>query len=386
MPHILLKDNFILNTPSILEGGVEVSFVANGKYDQKIGIKKDGLKFLLLKKKTDDGYLLKYDKYSRISPINHIKSAINEISKNIDSEILFSNIAINNNKIAPKEEFLKDIEYFIKDFKFEGKICVEVGFGSGRHILHQAINNPDILFIGLEIHSPSIEQVLKQLKIQNIKNILIINYDARLFLEFIKSNSLHKIFVHFPVPWPKKPHRRVFSEEFILEAIRALEIGGKLELRTDDDGYFEFAENLATKLQLEFVVQKNQDLSVTSKYETRWKKQNKTIYDLQITSTNVSDQITIYDDFSFGDDYDFQKIKHNFLTDTLLQKNCFVHFEEIYEISENWGLLQVSMGSQNKPESKYIEIKDKKASYYQSMPTPSKTNYEAHKIIMERIK
>ena len=97
MPHILLKDNFILNTPSILEGGVEVSFVANGKYDQKIGIKKDGLKFLLLKKKTDDGYLLKYDKYSRISPINHIKSAINEISKNIDSEILFSNIAINNN-------------------------------------------------------------------------------------------------------------------------------------------------------------------------------------------------------------------------------------------------------------------------------------------------
>lgn len=386
MPHILVKDNFILNTPSDLGGGVKATFVATGKYDQKIAIEKEGLKFLLLKKQTDNGYLLKYDKYSRISPVNHIKYAINQLAQNIESEVLFSNIAINKNKIEPKEEFLKEIEYFINDFKFECKICIEVGFGSGRHILYQALQNPDTLFIGIEIHSPSIEQVLKQLKIQNIKNILIINYDARLFFEFVKSNSIDKIFVHFPVPWPKKPHRRVFSQEFVMESIRALKPNGTLELRTDDDDYFEFAELIAKNLNLNFEIKKNQDLNVTSKYETRWKKQNKTIYDLTVTNNFASPDIEVFENFNFEYEYNFDEIKKKFTTDTFLQNSCFVHFEEIYEIEPNWGLLQVSMGSPNKPESKYIEIKNGKAWYYQSLPTPSKTNYEAHKLIMEKIK
>jgi len=50
-----------------------------------------------------------------------------------------------------------------------------VGFGSGRHLLHQAINNPDILFIGIEIHFPSIEQVLKQI---TIKNLHVVSVDS----------------------------------------------------------------------------------------------------------------------------------------------------------------------------------------------------------------
>ena len=70
-------------------------------------------------------------------------------------------------------------------------------------MIHQAALNPDVQFIGLEIHTPSIEQLLKQVNIQGITNILAINYDARLFMEFIKSNKVGKVFVHFPVPWDK---------------------------------------------------------------------------------------------------------------------------------------------------------------------------------------
>ena len=42
--------------------------------------------------------------------------------------------------------------------------------------------NPDILFIGIEIHRPSIEQVLKQVSIQGLDNLLVLDYDARLFM------------------------------------------------------------------------------------------------------------------------------------------------------------------------------------------------------------
>ena len=34
-------------------------------------------------------------------------------------------------------------------------------------------------------------------------------------MEFIESNKVGKIFVHFPVPWDKKPHRRIYSDEFV---------------------------------------------------------------------------------------------------------------------------------------------------------------------------
>ena len=386
MPHILFKQDFTIKPHSQLSDGVFIDFIANGRFDQKIGIKKDDLEFLLLKKKTNDGYLLKYDKYSRISPVDHIKTAINQVAKSIpNNEIMFSNISSKTSKISPNEAFLKDIDFFINDFDFNGEICIEVGFGSGRHILYQAKTNPNILFIGLEIHSPSLEQMLKQVKIQNIKNILAINYDARLFLEFIKSNSISKIFVHFPVPWPKKPHRRVYSKEFVDEALRVLKLNGTLELRTDDEDYYMFCKDLLECSDTKFEIFKNKDLDISSKYEDRWKKQEKNIYDLIATSITESSTKESTYKFDFIP-IDFKKLAQNFKQITVVEDDFFIHFEDLYIIDEYNGLLQVALGAKNKPESKYILIKDGVGSYYQSSPTPSKTNFKAHQKIMEIIK
>ena len=137
--------------------------------------------------------------------------------------------------------YLKEIDFFAHDFNVSREIWVEIGFGSGRHLLHQAKKHPEIQFIGLEIHKPSIEQVLKQCELQGISNILVVDYDARLFMEFLASNVVGRILVHFPVPWDKKPHRRVFSAAFIEEALRVLRPNGTLELRTDSQLYFEFS-------------------------------------------------------------------------------------------------------------------------------------------------
>ena len=56
--------------------------------------------------------------------------------------------------------------------------------------------------------------------------------------EMLPSNRCTQIFVHFPVPWDKRPHRRVISPSFLAESMRVLEKGGRLELRTDSDKYF----------------------------------------------------------------------------------------------------------------------------------------------------
>ena len=171
---------------------------------------------------------------------------------------------------------LKNIEYFASGFSIDKEVRVEVGFGSGRHILHQAAQNPDILFIGIEIHRPSIEQVLKQITIQNLDNLYVLDYDARLFMELIPSNIVEKVYVHFPVPWDKKPHRRVISTSFIQEARRVLKIDGQLELRTDSENYYAYSyETFISFNKTTLNINKNKDIAINSKYEDRWKKMEK---------------------------------------------------------------------------------------------------------------
>ena len=172
--------------------------------EYKIAVTHENKDFLLTLREKDESLLLKADKVTRVSPVDIIKKALNSYANMTNAQIEFTNTNSFKQNSEPKSPYIKDIEYFVNDFDTNQEIQIEVGFGSGRHIIHQALKNPDVLFIGLEIHTPSIEQLLKQIKLQDIKNIYAINYDARLFMEFINSNSVGKIFVHFPVPWDKK--------------------------------------------------------------------------------------------------------------------------------------------------------------------------------------
>jgi tRNA (guanine-N7-)-methyltransferase len=300
--------------------------------------------------------------------------------------VLFSNISNNNNKLKPTQEYLKDISYFVEDFKTTKDICVEVGFGSGRHLIYQAQENPDKIYIGLEIHTPSIEQMLKQVKILGITNILAVNYDARLFLEFLDSNSVNQIFVHFPVPWDKKPHRRVMSEEFIKESMRVLKIDGSLELRTDSPNYYEYNLELLEKFkEYKSTIVKNQPLPISSKYEDRWKKQGKDIWDITIYSKDNSTAIIIDKDFSFSKDIkiDIEKLKTNLPKKPIVKEGYFVHIEYLYITDDGLCLIHITMGSFNKPLAKYITITKDEVKYFQSNPIPTSANHKAHKLLEE---
>ncbi|WP_151948496.1 tRNA (guanosine(46)-N7)-methyltransferase TrmB [Aliarcobacter butzleri] len=393
MPHIVFEKNELLKTPSIKDG-VSFEFIAKSynftstprRDEYKIAVKDQDKDFLLSIKPKDDDLMIKSDKVTRLSPVSLIKKALNYYVELNNSKILFSNT---NNLQAKKElknEYLKDINYFVDDFKTDKEIQIEIGFGSGRHLLHQAKSNPNIQFIGLEIHYPSIEQLLKQLEIQNITNVLVVNYDARLFMEFIESNKVGRIFVHFPVPWDKKPHRRIYSNEFVNEALRVLKIGGTLELRTDSRKYFDFCTQVLTNLPKgRITIDINKDLAVSSKYEDRWKKQGKNIYDVVLEAWNEDENINLNYDFSFDFEANFNKIINSIPKKSMIEKNFFVHIEEIYTILEkdNSGLIKITMGNFDRPVTKYILIENKKISYYQGNPLPTSANIDAHKKLIE---
>lgn len=393
MPHIVFEKNNLIATPS-QKDGVQFKFIAKSynfteklrKTEYRIALENENKEFLLALKPKNDNFMIKADKVTRISPVTLVKNALNAYVNINKSNILFSNTNNLKFKNEIQNDYLKDINYFVEEFNTKKEIQIEIGFGSGRHLLHQAKTNPDIQFIGLEIHYPSIEQLLKQLEIQNITNVLIVNYDARLFMEFIESNKVGKIFVHFPVPWDKKPHRRIYSNEFVNEALRVLKIGGTLELRTDSRKYFDFCTEVLTNLPKgKITIDINKDLAISSKYEDRWKKQGKNIYDVILEAWNEDENINLNYDFSFDFKIDFNKTLVTIPTKSLIEKSYFIHIEELYTIEniQNSGLIKLTMGNFDRPVTKYLYVKEGGISYYQGNPLPTSSNINAHKKLKE---
>jgi len=281
------------------------------------------------------------------------------------------------------KEYLKDIDFFLHSFPGQKEVWIEIGFGSGRHLLHQAKNHPDILFIGLEIHKPSIDQLLGQIKLQGLQNILVLDYDARLFLELVPSNVVGKIFLHFPVPWDKKPHRRVLSRKFIQEAKRVLKPGGILELRTDSKSYFDYGlELFLQEPKLKLQIDKNIEPPISSKYEDRWVRLGKDIYDVRMEALELSAPKDLGFDFVFGASGLRESFIENFSTKPMVFEEFFIHFEKLYRIDEDRYLLKLSFGSFDRPAHTYI-LFDPKPRYFGKRPIPTDANIAAHKRIEE---
>jgi len=382
MPHIHIK----AHKPVVLPAqNKQVSFRFSAQNilhpdEHLIATETEDKEFFLLIKETPETVLLKSEKISRPSPTYIVKRALNAYAELTQSEVLSSNVDDTSKNIhLEKEESLWSIHDFAKAFPEANDVRIEVGFGSGRHLLHQAQQNPDILFIGIEIHKPSVEQALKQINILGLKNVILLDYDARLFLELVPSNIVSRIYVHFPVPWDKKPHRRVISTAFINESTRVLTQGGRLELRTDSENYFAYSwETFISLNKARLEVNKNQEIAISSKYEDRWKKMEKNIYDISLINDELSEELPPVEAFSLSSGLDEARlVKLNGTTEKI--DGGFIHFERLYKTSDGRMMARISMGSFERPEHLYVIIGKEKSYYFPTEPVPSQVNYRVHK-------
>lgn len=133
-------------------------------------------------------------------------------------------------------------------------VCLEIGFGDGQHLAGQALNHPELGFIGAEVFQNGVANLLTLLtgikegnqlpdKInllpERSDNIRIFDDDMRLLFPLIPDGFLDKVFVLFPDPWPKKrhAHRRFINPDNLQEIARILKKGGILRVATDHKIY-----------------------------------------------------------------------------------------------------------------------------------------------------
>lgn len=378
MPNFIAKELLKTQIPSQIDG-VEFLSVASSDTDEFLyHCKFQGCEFLLLAKKSGDKFVIKSDKTTRLANLSIIQRVLEVFKNNFTKDVISTAFAYNNKKNTTDKFQPESI--VLDRINSAKKIFVEIGFGSGRHLIYQAKNNPDTLVVGIEIYKPSIIQVSKLGK--SLDNLLITNTDARVFLSLIKSNQIDKIFLHFPVPWEDAQHRRIISDDFVKTTKRILKLNGKFELRTDDEGYFEFAKEKFGDKNLEIFI--NKDLEISSKYEDRWKKLNKNIYDLIFSKKQISDDL--FENFSLKFDKclnNLDTIYRNFKNFTLKEKDYFIHFERIYKINSDGILIKVSFGAFDYPQNCYIKLTDEDINYFIKRPIPTKINYLAHNKIKE---
>ena len=386
MPHLKVSpfDTTLIDQHFAQEEIVTFRATTPNGSDELLGVVVEGEEFLLQIKPSEESTLIKYDKVTRPLKVNLLKEALQRVATTLELEVLSSNIAQSNTKSPLSSEYFKKIEEFETITYPKEKLCVEVGFGSGRHLLYQAQQHPDTLFIGIEIHTPSAQQVLKQIALQGLDNIWVVNYDARLFLEMLPSNSCEQIFVHFPVPWDKKPQRRVISRSFVAESMRVLGVGGRLELRTDSDNYFWYAlETFFSVPKVAVEVRKNEALAVTSKYEARWQRQEKDIYEVHVTSAQEDAPRVLDADFSFNIVKYKDGLEAKLPTKAKVFEGYFIHFERTYKTTAGSLLVKCAFGSFDRPEHKYILLTPEGCRYFVSPPVKTTVNLKAHQKIME---
>ena len=119
---------------------------------------------------------------------------------------------------------------------------LEIGFGMGQSLLAEATANPEKNFIGIEVHTPGIGALLLAAAQQQVKNLRVFNGDAITFLnQYIRDNTLSKIQIFFPDPWPKLRHqkRRLIQTDFVNLLVSKLKDEGYLHLATDWQDYAE---------------------------------------------------------------------------------------------------------------------------------------------------
>lgn len=123
-------------------------------------------------------------------------------------------------------------------------VIIEIGFGMGAATIEIAEKNPDINYLGIEVHTPGVGRVLGEIKNRGLKNLFVIEHDALDVLEnMISDNCVSGFHVFFPDPWPKKKHhkRRMMQRPRTDLFTRKLASGGYIYFVTDWEPYAEFA-------------------------------------------------------------------------------------------------------------------------------------------------
>ena len=164
---------------------------------------------------------------------------------------------------------------------------LEIGFGMGETTAKIAAGMPDRNFIGVEVHTPGVGSLLKQIGEQQLTNLRIIQHDAvEVVTNMLAPETLSGVHVFFPDPWHKARHnkRRLIQSPFVSLLASRIAPGGYLHCATD---WQDYAEQMLAVLSAEPLLQNTApdyaprpDYRPVTKFENRGVRLGHGVWDL----------------------------------------------------------------------------------------------------------
>ena len=127
----------------------------------------------------------------------------------------------------------------------DATVEVDLGCGKGGFLLQLAERYPERRIIGVDVMIGRLRRVAKKIRHRELANATLARCGgAELAGYLMPDNSIDRIHVLNPDPWPKARHRarRLVQSEFLGRLATKIKIGGILHLSTDDAPYFEFMQ------------------------------------------------------------------------------------------------------------------------------------------------
>lgn len=147
-----------------------------------------------------------------------------------------------------------------------GDVIFEIGFGDGEHLNALIKRFPDNAYIGAEPFETGMANFLRDLEDSHDgappENLAVYMDDALTLMKAMSPQSLDRIYLLNPDPWPKKRHhkRRFIQQASLDEIARVLKPGGILLMATDVDDLAEWmAMHAAAHTGFDWDIERAQD-------------------------------------------------------------------------------------------------------------------------------
>lgn len=119
------------------------------------------------------------------------------------------------------------------------EVWLEIGFGGGEHMVHQAVQNPQAGIIGCEPFINGVAMLLGKIRVAETQNVAVYPGDVRNMFDVLPAESVSRAFLLYPDPWPKKRHhrRRFVTQEHLAPLCKVLKKGAIFRVATDIPDY-----------------------------------------------------------------------------------------------------------------------------------------------------
>ena len=139
--------------------------------------------------------------------------------------------------ITPQDGQKLDFRSF---FANDHPLHIEIGSGRGEFLLKSSQQNPGVNYVGIELKEKRISTILKQINTIDHQNIRLMKaYVDSELLSHVPENSINRIYIFHPDPWPKRKHHknRLIQPVFIENLLPILSPEGSVVISTDFKDY-----------------------------------------------------------------------------------------------------------------------------------------------------